>query len=98
MSQTTSVIPNGGVRTCLICKKAKKPCLISADHFVAHLDEHEPSDWPGGMVGMLDAINASIEQSIVENEGYPRTQERLRKSQGYVMSMKALVERLPSDV
>jgi hypothetical protein len=70
---------NFGTRECLICYNE-----IDARKFGSHVLSHDPTliqiNWPGGIDGVLNSLQMSLEQSIEAAKGHPRVQANLRFS------------------
>jgi hypothetical protein len=82
-------------RTCLICQACGQPAQIEAAHFGEHLGNHDPGDWPGGTVALLQALSDSLDKSIEESEGHPAEQAIHRRGQEYLRRLQVLAEKLP---
>lgn len=74
-----------GTRYCEICDDDIPAQIFGSHVFVDHLDEIQK--WPGGVPKLLEAFQASLDQSIAAAEGYPKVQAGLRVSKDGIAKM-----------
>ena len=80
--------PTYSPRRCLLCNGH-----FPAEEFGRHtLDAHTNEDrerWPGGIAGFLTYLVASIDQSLIEAEGWPLELTRLHRSRAFISALLA---------
>lgn len=67
---------------------------VPGQRFGRHLMAHDWRTFPGGVIGMLNALIESVELSLVEAEGYPDVLEGLTHTAGAIEELRKIEVRL----